>query len=51
MIYHEGCDWIIEKWGEGYWSFRLDGETWMQGTPPGVSREDLALIFPQTIQA
>jgi len=31
LIYHEGCDWIIEKWGERDWSLRLDGEEWSKG--------------------
>jgi hypothetical protein len=32
-IYHEGRDWIIEKRGEDYWSFPLDGDEWTQGFP------------------
>ena len=45
-IYHDGRDWVIEKWGEGYWSFRLDGEEWTQGLPPGLAIEDVSLMFP-----
>ncbi len=45
-IYHDGRDWIIEKWGERYWSFPLDGQEWIQGLPPGLTVEDVSLMFP-----
>ena len=44
-VYQDRCDWIIEKWGERYWSFRLDGEEWTQGLPPGLTVEDVSLMF------
>jgi len=46
LIYHDGCDWIIEKWGERYWSLRLDGEEWTQGLPSGLSDDDVSQMFP-----
>jgi hypothetical protein len=45
IIYHDGRDWIIEQRGNEYWSFPVDGEFWMQGLPPALSVEDVALIF------
>jgi hypothetical protein len=45
MIYHDGRDWIIEKHGEDYWSFRLDGEEWTPGFPPALSAEDGTMMF------
>jgi hypothetical protein len=44
-IYHDGKDWIIEKRGEDYWSFPLDGDEWTQGFPPGLTVEDLTYMF------
>ena len=41
MVYHDGRDWIIERRGQDYWSFPLDGEGWMQGLPPGLTVEDV----------
>jgi hypothetical protein len=44
-IYHDGRDWIIEKRGEDYWSFPLDGDEWTQGLPPALTIEDVTLMF------
>ena len=40
-MYHDGRDWIIEKRGEDYWSFPLDGEEWTQGLPQGLTVKEV----------
>ena len=44
-VYHDGRDWIIEKRGDDYVSFPLDGEEWIPGLPPALTVEDMTLIF------
>lgn len=46
LIWHDGMDWLIRKDCDGYWTARLDGETWTSGPPPGMTEEDLNLLFP-----
>jgi hypothetical protein len=45
IIYHDGRDWIIEKRGEDYCSFLLDGEEWIQGLPQTLTVEDVTIMF------
>jgi hypothetical protein len=45
LIYHDGRDWIIEQRGEDHWSFPVDGEDWKPGFPPGLTVDDVALMF------
>ena len=44
-IYHDGRDWIVEKRGEDYWSFPLDGEEWVYGFPSALTIEDVIMMF------
>jgi hypothetical protein len=44
-IYHDGRDWIIEKRGDDYWSFPLDGDEWVLGFPPALTVDDVTLLF------
>jgi hypothetical protein len=45
IIYHDGRDWIIEKRGEDYWSFPLDGEEWIRGFTSALTVEDVTMMF------
>ena len=46
LIWHDGMDWLIRKDCDGYRTARLDGETWTSDPPPGMTEEDLNLLFP-----
>jgi hypothetical protein len=50
LIWHDGMDWLIRKDCDGYRTAALDGETWTSGPPPGMTEEDLVLLFPLVTQ-
>jgi hypothetical protein len=47
LIYHDGRDWIIERRGEDYWSFPLDGDEWQPGFPAGLTEQDVGWMFEE----
>ena len=47
LIWHDGMDWLIQKDGDGYKTTPLDRDAWVSGPPPGMTEEDLGLLFPR----
>jgi hypothetical protein len=48
MIWHDRMDWLIKKTPDGYHTGPLDSDTWISGPPPGMTEEDLDLLFPSS---
>jgi hypothetical protein len=46
LVWHDGMDWLIRKDCDGYRTADLDSDTWTWGPPPGMTEEDLNLLFP-----
>lgn len=45
MVYHDGRDWAIEKYDGDYWCLPLDTDEWQKGLPPGMTVDDLNMLF------
>jgi len=45
IIYHDGRDWAIEKREDRYWFLPLDANEWRVGLPPGITVDDLDMLF------
>jgi hypothetical protein len=45
IIRHDGMDWLIRKDSDGYKMAAIDSDTWILGPPPGMTEEDLTLLF------
>jgi hypothetical protein len=45
MIWHDGRDWGIKRHGVAYWHRSVENGEWTAGLPPGLSEDDMALLF------
>jgi len=50
-VYHDGRDWAIEKHEGGYWCLPLDTDEWQEGLPPGMTVDDLNLLFAVELES
>jgi hypothetical protein len=46
LFWHDRVDWLIQKTLDGYHARPIDSDTWISGPPPGMTEEDLDLLFP-----
>lgn len=45
IVYHDGRDWTIAKDEGDYWCLPLDTDEWQKGLPPGMTVDDLNMLF------